>query len=244
MNGITLGPLRQAIADKDVELVALLWRNSWALGGDAQLGFSRNGMIEDLLPEERPGLLVAVVAPKPELYEASIQAAEELISKGPFVQKKQVLVCLRSDCTKTFERSGRKRFCSDNCRKRHNYRINESFKRKTPKYREEARKRKRAKADARRATGWAWLRAYRCAGGHRRTRENTFLDTKGSRRCRDCLRKGWGRWNTAGTTTPEPRRTPSSSSGKGGSPQRGSASPAGSKHRSDTSSERRQRDDG
>jgi len=207
-----LSPIDQALTDKDVDKVALLYRAERVSEViEAQLR-GRSSEAGDMEPFE---LLLAIVAPPPRVAELSLEKAEELVALGPpFVRER---VC--PTCERLFMPTGKskrgptvQKYCSERCR-----------------YAAAKREKNAKKQAANLARGQDWLLEYECPSGHERTAENTFLDQRGHRRCQDCIRSQFG-WKPVEKRTPSRRRTRTSERTAGGS-----VSAAGSSRRNVTS---------
>ena len=224
-----LSPIDQALTDKDVDKVALLYRAERVSEViEAQLR-GRSSEAGDMEPFE---LLLAIVAPPPRVAELSLEKAEELVALGPpFVRER---VC--PTCERLFMPTGKskrgptvQKYCSERCRKAANSRRESIARRRNPKYAAAKREKNAKKQAANLARGQDWLLEYECPSGHERTAENTFLDQRGHRRCQDCIRSQFG-WKPVEKRTPSRRRTRTSERTAGGS-----VSAAGSSRRNVTS---------
>lgn len=138
-------PLQQAIIDQDEKAAALHWRNQWA-SELIEASFRGRDTYGDVDVSKLDGveLLLAVVAPGPELREISEKKAKELVAAGPFVQRRPPdPVCARDGCTNTFKagsgRSQHKKYCCDHCRKTQYFNGKGRDKRMTPEFRQKNR---------------------------------------------------------------------------------------------------------
>ena len=222
-------PITKAIADKDVELVALLYRaygdptDTESSGVMRELELRTRGVASDMSHISPEDLLLAVVAPSPTIREMSLRKAEELVAVGPFGLTKKLTrprLKLRpgKKCGKghelTEETTGVYKHTASG-KYYHSCLICSRARKRVYDRSERGRDLKHKRNRERRSPGptdeqWVTAQNYRCPNRHQRTRENTVITGLGHVKCRECLAG-------ARTGTPVSRKTSSTSSAKDGS---------------------------